>query len=84
MLLLDGDEEKGKETMKLIDGVECYGQLEWNSNFQVICQDELYDGIYADGNPDPDPDREGFVSWHQVVAHLKKHYRDDIIELTAC
>ncbi len=34
--------------------IYCYGVLQDNSNFEVHCDNELYDGIYANGNPKND------------------------------
>lgn len=62
-----------------IDGVSCYGEVRDNSNFYIICTDEEYDGVWADGNPES-PDGT-FKNWTEVVRYLKAHYRDDIEEL---
>jgi hypothetical protein len=61
--------------MTRIDGVECYGEVRDNSNFYIICEDEEFDGIWADNT---------FGSWTEVVSHLKAHYRKDIIEIQEC
>lgn len=62
-----------------IDGVDCYGQVRDNSNFYICCEDEEYDGIWADGNPDSED--HTFSSWSEVVLVLKSKYRQDILEL---
>lgn len=62
-----------------IKGVDCYGTVRDNSNFYIVCEDEEYDGIWADANPD---DPEGvFKNWTQVVNYLTAHYRQDIVEI---
>ena len=71
-----------KTIIKKKDGeVWCYGVLQDNSNFDVICDNEAYDGIYANGNPKNDGG--GFSSWQEVVNHLLNNYRHDIEEISA-
>jgi len=67
--------------MKKIDGVECYGKLEDDSNFELVCEDEEHDGVWCNGNPDS-PDFT-FDSWEQVVETLKAYYDATIIEIHA-
>ena len=61
--------------------VHCYGKVEWDSNFAIVCDDEDYDGYYCDGNPN----REDFTfkNWTEVVHHLVDNYREDIVQLEA-
>lgn len=56
--------------------VECYGELEETSNFEVVCEDEYDDGAWCDGI-------EGPLSWEQVVAYLQRYYASDILQITA-
>lgn len=67
--------------MRLINGIECYGDLEEDSNFSVVCEDEEDDGVWCDGNPD-DPNFV-FESWEQVVETLRNYWTGDIIEISA-
>ncbi|MCB1712263.1 MAG: hypothetical protein KDH96_07245 [Candidatus Riesia sp.] len=60
-----------------VDGVDCYGELEEDSNFQIICEDESYDGVWACRDP------ELQKTWKDVVDKLKTEYRKDIQELHA-
>jgi hypothetical protein len=60
--------------------VECYGTLEEDSNFSVVCDDESDDSVWTDG----DPDNESFTAWEDVVASLQMHYDSDILEISAC
>lgn len=48
-----------------IRGVECYGDLEDNSNFEVICEDEDNDTVWIEGNPHTED--YTFSSWEEVV-----------------
>ena len=56
--------------------VECYGELEETSNFEVVCEDEYDDSTWCDGI-------EGPLSWEQVVAYLQRYYASDILQITA-
>lgn len=60
--------------------VECYGTLEEDSNFHVICRDEDYDDAWCEGNPEGD----GFTDWEEVVECLQPHFHSRIIEIGAC
>ncbi len=63
----------------LIKGVEVYGELQEDSSFFICCEDEEFDGVYADGNPN---DAEyKFANWTDVVVHLLKEYRSDIVQI---
>ena len=59
--------------------VECYGKLEEDSNFSVVCDDETDDYVWTDG----DPDNESFTTWEDVVACLQIHFDSDILEISA-
>ncbi len=60
--------------------VECYGTLEEDSNFNIVCDDECDDDIWCDGNPVGD----SFTSWEEVVSVLHDCFKSDIIEISAC
>ncbi len=60
--------------------VECYGTLEEDSNFSVVCDDESDDDVWTDG----DPAGESFLTWEAVVATLQGHFNSDIQEISAC
>jgi len=53
-----------------IDGIDCYGKMTKENNINVICDNEMYDGIYPDG----------FETWQEAVNHLKDFF-PDIVEL---
>jgi len=57
--------------------VECYGQLEEDSNFNVVCDDECDDDVWCDGI-------NGGLTWENVVAELQLHFNSDILEISAC
>jgi len=60
--------------------VECYGTLEDDSNFSVVCDDESDDDVWTDGDPiSGDP----FTTWEDVVACLQREYSSDIQEISA-
>ena len=61
--------------------VECYGLLEENSNFEVMCDDEEDDSIWCEGNTETD---EPFTSWEECVEHLvEMYFPATIIQITA-
>ena len=66
------------------DGGEttCYGLVEEDSNFEVVCEDEELDGIYADGL-DFIPEGEPFAWWH-ICRYLEENYDTQIIQLESC
>lgn len=57
--------------------IECYGELEDDSNFDVICDDEYYDDTWCYGV-------DGELTWENVVAYLQTQFNSDIIEISAC
>jgi len=59
--------------------VECYGTLQEDSNFSVVCDDECDDDIWCAGNPAGG----SFTSWEAVVAGLQPHFGSDILEISA-
>ena len=61
--------------------VECYGILEENSNFEVVCDDEEDDSIWCEGNTETG---EPFTSWEECVEHLvEMYFPATIIQITA-
>jgi hypothetical protein len=68
--------------MKLINGVECYGDLEENSNFEIVCEDEDLDDVWCNGNPSSNSDYT-FATWEEVVLVLQTYYPSPIIQITA-
>ncbi len=60
--------------------VECYGQLEEDSNFSVVCDDECDDDVWCDGRPDGG----WFTTWEDVVECLQREFNSDILEISAC
>jgi len=60
--------------------VECYGELQEDSNFSVVCDDECDDDIWCNGNPAGG----SFVTWEDVVAGLQPHFDSEIMEISAC
>ena len=62
------------------DKVECYGTLEENSNFSVVCDDESYDDIWCDAHP---VTGNPFTSWQEVVNALSDQFESDIVEISA-
>jgi len=60
--------------------VECYGTLEEDSNFSVVCDDESYDDVWTDG----DTSGGSFVTWEAVVLALQPHFDSEILEISAC
>lgn len=61
--------------------IECYGKLEEDSNFSVVCDDESDDDIWCNANP---VTGNAFLTWEDVVACLQKHFDSDIVEISAC
>ena len=56
----------------------CYGSIEDDSNFEVVCEDEYNDGIWA-GEVGFEP-----KTWPQVCEYLEKYYDAKIEQLEAC
>jgi len=54
-----------KPLIQIIDEVECYGPLEDNSNFEVICQNEEDDFMWLTRDP------KQLKGWEEIVSHLK-------------
>ena len=64
--------------MTSIKNIDCFGTIQWDSNFEIVCDDEMFDGICAD------VDTIQHNSWAKVVEYLLANYRDDIVQITAC
>lgn len=60
--------------------VECYGTLEEDSNFSVVCDDECDDDVWCDADP---VTGNAFTTWETVVARLQPYFNTDIIEISA-
>jgi len=56
----------------------CYGKIYEDSNFEVCCEDEYLDGIWAGD--------VGFTpkTWPQVCEYLEKYYDGQIVQLQTC
>lgn len=61
--------------------VECYGDLEETSNFNVVCDDERGDDVWCNADP---VTGNPFEDWETVVARLQPYYESDILEISAC
>ncbi len=60
--------------------VECYGTLEEDSNFSVVCADEEDDDVWCEGRPDGG----WFTTWEDVVECLQREFGSRIIEIGTC
>lgn len=63
-----------------IMNVDCYGELQDDSNFSVVCEDEWDDGVWTDGNPRTN---QPFTDWDQVVTILSQYFDSKIVEIEA-
>jgi hypothetical protein len=61
--------------------VECYGDIEEDSNFAVVCEDEDFDVIWCEGNP---VTGEPFTHWNEVVTMLQSVIKNPILEIGVC
>lgn len=59
---------------------DCYGTIEEDSNFEIVCYDEEDDCIWLTGNHDTD---EPFKSWQEAVTWLCENVNPKIEQLTA-
>lgn len=60
---------------------ECYGTLAWDSNFEVVCENEEDDGVWVLG--DPSKKCGSFETWEDVVMTLQPHFKSNIVEISA-
>ena len=58
--------------------IDCYGKIHEDSNFAVVCENELYDGIAADIEGDK------YNTWKKVCDYLVTNYRKDVVEVETC
>ena len=65
-------------TRKDGETTDCYGMVEPDSNFDLVCVDEYDDGIAAD------IDGEEFNTWFKVCLYLEENYHGLVVEVTAC
>ena len=63
-----------------VQGIMCYGELLWDSNFQVVCEEEEDDCVWVDGNVETG---KSFESWEDVITVMKMHLDGDIQEVSA-
>ena len=61
--------------------VECYGTLEEDSNFSVVCDDECDDSVWTDADP---VTGNPFLTWETVVDRLQGEFDSDILQIEAC
>lgn len=62
--------------------VWCYGEVEEDSNFSVVCNDEFNDAVVPGLE---DEQGEPPTSWHQVIDILEKRLGfKDIEEISSC
>lgn len=55
---------------------DCFGALEEDSNFDLACEDEMRDTIWADG--------DGFQTWREVCVYLEQKHCSSIEQIIAC
>jgi len=55
----------------------CYGFVEEDSNYELACEDEMLDGMWAEGDGT-------LVTWRDVCTHLEKEYCSTIEQIIAC
>lgn len=53
----------------------CYGTVQEDSNFDIVCANEFNDGVWTDN--------ENFTTWRQVCVYLEKNYNARIEQLEA-
>lgn len=60
--------------------IHCYGQIEWDSNFSFVHQNEKLDGIVAD------IDGSKYNTWRKVCNYLKDNYEfyDHLEQIETC
>ena len=78
MIKRSGDDEK--YTYYNSDGSEiwCYGDIKWNSNFVITCDDEDGDGIAAD------IESEVYDTWDKVCEYLNENYPYKVEQIETC
>lgn len=58
------------------DTTYCYGKIEEDSNFSIVCEDEFADGVWTDN--------EKFTTWRQVCKFLENNYNTKIEQISTC
>lgn len=66
---------------QITNGVFCYGELEDDSNFEVVCEEEEDDMCWTDGNLTTG---RSFQSWEEVIDVIQRYVNSPIVEITAC
>ena len=68
-----------------ITKIQIFGELNDNSNFEVVCEDENDDSCWIEGNP-INSEFAGFTfkNWNEVKKTLIKYYDSDILEISSC
>jgi len=66
-----------------ITKIQIFGELNDNSNFEVVCEDEGDDSCWIEGNPDSNI-ATTFKNWDEVKKTLIKYYDSDILEISSC
>ena len=61
--------------------IACYGPLQEDSNFSVVCDDEWDDGDWNDADP---VTGNPFLTWETVIERLQPYFGSDIVEISAC
>lgn len=56
---------------------QCYGTVQEDSNFDIVCDDEFNDGTYTDNN------FEDCNTWNRVCKFLEAHYDAQIEQIEA-
>ena len=65
-------------TKKNGNTIYCFGDVEEDSNFYIVCDNEDYDGVACD------VDATELNTWKKVCDYLIKNYRHDIEEISTC
>jgi len=58
---------------------KCYGTVEEDSRFDLLCEDEMNDTIWGKGIPVGE-----LVTWREVCVYLEENYCSTIEEIIAC
>jgi len=56
----------------------CYGSIKFDSNFEVCCDDEEFDGVVVDC------EGEKYNTWDKVCQYLMENYRTDLEQISTC
>ena len=56
----------------------CYGSIKFDSNFEVCCDDEDFDGVVVDCEGDK------YDTWDKVCKYLMENYRSDLEQISTC